>query len=236
MKSYLAKYRDILNDFTDLESGGYRREHKTESKDVHFVGIEQTQAASKRDLSSCSLEELAEQIRSCTACPLGSIRKNAVPGEGSSKPDVMLIGEAPGAQEDESGNPFVGAAGQYLDKWLDAVNLSRTENVFIGNVIKCRPPHNRDPEEAEMKMCFPYLLAQIDVLKPGAILCLGRFAGRKITGMETSLRNMREKVHYFKGVPVIVTYHPSAVLRNPELRRPVWDDLRRLSGLLKKDN
>ncbi|WP_321991791.1 uracil-DNA glycosylase [Marispirochaeta aestuarii] len=232
MNSILSKYRDILDNFEDLEAGGYRREHGTETGVLRLSGRANPEEASAQDLSSCSLEELAGLVRRCSACPLGSLRKNAVPGDGSSKPEVMLIGEAPGGQEDESGKPFVGAAGKYLDKWLDAVHLSRDRNVFIANVIKCRPPGNRDPEESEMKSCFPYLLAQIELLKPRAILCLGRFAGRKITGMETSLRNMREKVHYFQDIPVIVTYHPSAVLRNPELRRPVWDDLRRLSGLI----
>jgi DNA polymerase len=234
MKSILAKYRDILNDFEDFETGAYRRERSAEPENLHSLKKDKGKVPEETDLSACSLDELGRLIRSCSRCPLGSLRKNAVPGEGSSNPEVMLIGEAPGAQEDESGKPFVGAAGQYLDKWLDAVHLSRRENVFIANVIKCRPPNNRDPEESEMKSCFPYLLAQIDLLKPRAILCLGRFAGRKITGMETSLRNMREKLHYFMNIPVIVTYHPSAVLRNPELRRPVWDDLRRLSDIIGK--
>jgi uracil-DNA glycosylase len=231
MNRILTKYRDILNDFEDLHTGTYRRDHGTISGNLQLEGDKAGQKAEK-DIGSYTLDELAEIIRSCKACPLGSLRKNAVPGEGSRKPEVMIIGEAPGGQEDLSGTPFVGAAGQYLDKWLDAVNLSREDNAFITNVIKCRPPNNRDPEEAEMKNCFPYLLAQIDLLQPRAILCLGRFAGRKITGMETSLRIMRESTHSFKGVPVVVTYHPSAVLRNPELRRPVWDDLRRLAGIL----
>lgn len=231
MNRILTKYQDILNDFEDLHSGFYRREHETVSENLRLKG-EAAGRKAEKDIGSYTLDELAEIIRSCRACPLGSLRKNAVPGEGSKNPDVMVIGEAPGGQEDLSGTPFVGAAGQYLDKWLDAVGLSREENVFIANVIKCRPPNNRDPEETEMKSCFPYLLAQINLLQPRVILCLGRFAGRKITGMETSLRIMRESTRSFKGIPVVVTYHPSAVLRNPELRRPVWDDLRRLAGIL----
>lgn len=209
----------------DLQHGSYRRGREVPP-------------APRRPKSSplegvTSIEVLGEMVRSCRACRLGGLRRNAVPGEGSPNPLVMIIGEGPGGGEDETGRPFVGRAGQYLDKWLTAIGLSREKEVFIGNVIKCRPPNNRDPEAEEMEACFPYLLKQIEILKPKNILCLGRFAGRKITGDEqASLSRMRGTIHRFRDIPVVVTYHPSAVLRNAELRRPVWEDLQLLKKLL----
>jgi DNA polymerase len=169
----------------------------------------------------------------CTKCRLHETRRTPVPGAGTANPKVLIIGEAPGAQEDAAGIPFVGRAGKYLDKWLAAIQLSRTEDVFIGNIIKCRPPQNRDPFPDEQAACLPYLRRQIALLKPFSILCLGRIAAQIITGRETSLGRMRGTLHAFEGIPVVVTYHPSAVLRNPgQFRRPVWEDLQRLKKLL----
>ncbi|MFP4567147.1 MAG: uracil-DNA glycosylase, partial [Spirochaetaceae bacterium] len=152
----------------------------------------------------------------------------AVPGMGVLDPLVMIIGEGPGGEEDRKGLPFVGRAGQYLDKWLHAIGLSRERDVYITNIVKCRPPGNRDPQTAEIDACTPYLGRQIDIVRPRSILALGRFAGSRLSGRMDSLGKMRGRTFDFKGVPVVVTYHPSGVLRNPEYRRPVWDDLRRL--------
>jgi DNA polymerase len=146
-------------------------------------------------------------------------------------PLVMVIGEGPGGDEDRQGLPFVGRAGQYLDKWLEALGLSRDRDVYIANIVKCRPPGNRDPQTREIEACTPYLRRQIDIIRPKTILALGRFAAAWLTGSVQSLGKMRGRTFDFKGVPVVVTYHPSGVLRNPEYRRPVWEDLKRLRGI-----
>lgn len=178
-----------------------------------------------------ALAELEEQVRACTLCPLHEGRTNGVPGMGVLDPLVMIIGEGPGAEEDRKGLPFVGRAGQYLDKWLQAIGLSRERDVYIANIVKCRPPGNRDPQTAEIETCTPYLRRQIDIIRPRSILALGRFAGSWLSGQADSLGKMRGRTFDFRGVPVVVTYHPSGVLRNPEYRRPVWEDLKRLREL-----
>ena len=175
-----------------------------------------------------ALAEIEEQVRACVRCPLHEGRTNAVPGMGVLDPLVMVIGEGPGGDEDRQGLPFVGKAGQYLDKWLAALDLSRERDVYITNIVKCRPPGNRDPQTREIEACSPYLRRQIDIIRPKTILALGRFAGSWLTGSTQSLGKMRGRTFDFKGVPVVVTYHPSGVLRNPDYRRPVWEDLKRL--------
>lgn len=174
------------------------------------------------------LDKLAEQIRECSKCPLSAVRMNAVPAEGSLDALVMVIGEGPGADEDRSGRPFVGRAGRYLDKWLDAIGVSRDRNAFIANIVKCRPPQNRDPLPDERAACFPYLERQIELVRPKSILTVGRVSSRVITGVDASMAELRKGEHMFRGIPVFATYHPSAVLRNDALRRPVWEDLKRL--------
>jgi DNA polymerase len=178
-----------------------------------------------------ALAALEEQVRACTLCPLHEGRTNGVPGMGVLDPLVMIIGEGPGAEEDRKGLPFVGRAGQYLDKWLQAIGLSRDRDVYITNIVKCRPPGNRDPQTAEIDSCTPYLRRQIDIIRPRSILAVGRFAGTWLSGQTDSLGRMRGRTFDFRGVPVVVTYHPSGVLRNPEYRRPVWEDLKRLREL-----
>jgi DNA polymerase len=180
------------------------------------------------DARRAALSELEEQVRGCTLCPLHEGRTNGVPGIGVLDPLVMVIGEGPGAEEDRRGLPFVGRAGQYLDKWLAAIGLSRDRDVYITNIVKCRPPGNRDPQPNEIAACTPYLRRQIDIIRPKTILAVGRFAASWLTGQSESLGKLRGRTFDFTGVPVVVTYHPSGVLRNPEYRRPVWDDLRRL--------
>lgn len=172
--------------------------------------------------------ELEEQVRACRLCPLHEGRTTGVPGMGVLDPLVMVIGEGPGAEEDRQGLPFVGRAGQYLDKWLAAIGLSRDRDVYITNIVKCRPPGNRDPQTEEIEACTPYLRRQIDIVRPKTILAVGRFAASWLTGHSDSLGKLRGRTFDYRGVPVVVTYHPSGVLRNPEYRRPVWDDLRRL--------
>ena len=188
---------------------------------------ESAESASRDD----DLQLIASEIASCVRCGLCAGRKTTVPGEGSLQPPVMFVGEGPGEEEDKSGRPFVGAAGQYLDKWIPAIGLRR-EDCFIANVVKCRPPRNREPHPEEIAACLPYLERQVRVVRPGAICCLGRIAATTLLQRTTSLGALRGKVHEWKGIPLVVTYHPSAVLRDNTLRKPVWDDLKLLKAVL----
>ncbi len=177
------------------------------------------------------LSELVAAIRSCNMCPLSAVRNRAVPGVGVLDPLVMVIGEGPGADEDRTGQPFVGRAGQFLDKWLEAIDLSREKNAYITNIVKCRPPQNRDPLPDEREACIPYLERQIALVRPRAILTVGRISGRVVCGVDTSMGELRKQTYQYRGVPVVATYHPSAVLRNETLKRPVWEDLKRLRDI-----
>lgn len=184
---------------------------------------------------SRNLGELADLIEQCRRCGLCEGRKRAVPGQGVMNPLVMVIGEAPGAEEDASGEPFVGPAGKYLDSWLAAIQLYRGRDVFIGNVVKCRPPGNRDPLPEEREACMPYLLRQIEIVRPKAILSVGRISSQILTGVSEGIGRIRSQSrgYTFQGIPLVPTYHPSAVLRTPqEYRRLVWDDLQRLRTII----
>lgn len=180
--------------------------------------------------SSVSLEELLNEIHQCQKCPLGQNRKKIVFGTGNPNADIMLIGEAPGATEDEMGLPFVGEAGQLLDNILAAIDLSR-EQVYICNILKCRPPFNRDPQRDEIEICLPYLRKQIELVNPAFILCLGRISAHTILETQSSLSALRNRVHKKYGVRVIVTYHPAALLRYPEYKRNTWEDVKLLRRL-----
>ncbi len=179
-----------------------------------------------------TLDEIAWKVLACRRCGLCEKRKKAVPGSGMMNPKVMIIGEAPGAEEDVQGEPFVGRAGKYLDSWMGAIKLFRGRDLFLANIVKCRPPGNRDPLPEEQQACLPYLKKQIRIIKPQTILCVGRIASQVITGKSEGIGRLRGGDYSYEGIPVVVTYHPSGVLRNPEYRAPVWDDLKRLSGLL----
>ena len=181
------------------------------------------------------LAMLEERVRACTRCPLHEGRMNAVPGAGVLDPLVMVIGEGPGADEDRRGVPFVGRAGQYLDKWLEAVGLDRQTNAYITNIVKCRPPENRDPRPTESDACLPYLRDQIELIRPRMILSVGRIASGILIGTNAGIGSLRGRTFYYNGIPLIPTYHPSGVLRNPEYKRPVWEDLKRLRALLDQD-
>jgi len=182
------------------------------------------------------LELIESDARSCGACRLAQTRKNAVPGEGSRRPLVMVIGEGPGADEDETGRPFVGKAGQLLDKMLAAIDLSREKNCFIANVIKCRPPNNRDPNPDETAACAPFLARQVRLLKPAFVLCAGRIAAQTLLDTTDGIGKLRGKVSRLNiagmSVPFLATYHPSALLRNEDLKRPAWEDLKLLRTAL----
>ncbi len=171
-----------------------------------------------------SLSDIREQIRACTRCPLYKTATNPVPGEGSATAKLVCVGEAPGASEDQTGRPFVGQAGQLLTKILAAINLSR-EDVFICNVLKHRPPENRNPLPAEVEACRPHLIRQLEVLKPKVIVALGSFAAQTLLETKLPIGKLRGQVHEYLGIPVVVTYHPAALLRNPAWKRPTWEDV-----------
>ncbi len=177
-------------------------------------------------LKSKSLDELYGEIHDCKMCPLGTSRIKFVFGDGNPNADIMLIGEAPGAEEDKAGIPFVGRAGKLLNDILKAINLSR-EEIYIANILKCRPPKNRDPKPEERELCMPYLIKQIELIKPKMILCLGRIAANTLLGTNDSLTKLREKVHEFHGITMMATFHPAALLRNPNWKRPVWEDVQK---------
>jgi uracil-DNA glycosylase family 4 len=174
-----------------------------------------------------TLSELEEAIHDCQKCSLGATRIKFVFGVGDPHAKVLVIGEAPGADEDASGEPFVGRAGQLLNKMLAAVEFKR-EEVFIANILKSRPPNNRDPKPEEVAACEPYLWKQISLIQPKLILCLGRIAGTNLLKINESLGKMRNQDYNFCGIPVVVTYHPAALMRNPDWKHGAWEDLKRL--------
>jgi len=172
-----------------------------------------------------TLEEIAVHVASCTRCALYKSATHHVPGEGNSSAELLCVGEAPGVDEDEQGRPFVGESGQLLTKILSAIQLSR-EDVFICNLLKHRPPGNRDPLPEEVVACRPYLLRQIELVRPRVILALGRFAAQTLLQTTTGIGELRGRIHRFHGVPLIVTYHPAALLRNESWKRPTWEDVK----------
>ena len=178
-----------------------------------------------------TLEAVADAVRVCTRCPLHRTRTNDVFGEGNPNARLMCIGEGPGETEDRLGRPFVGRAGELLDKLLAAIDLPRAE-VYIANIVKSRPPQNRKPLPDEVAACIPFLYRQIAIIRPRVILALGGTAGESLLGVKKSLTELRGKVHRFDGIPLVVTYHPAALLRNPNWKKPTWDDVRIARQLL----
>lgn len=168
----------------------------------------------------------------CRRCRLAEGRTQVVFSDGNPEGRLMVVGEAPGAREDETGLPFVGPAGKLLDLLLASVDLSREESVYICNVLKCRPPGNRDPLPDEIEACTPYLRRQIDLVSPEVILGVGKFAGQFLTGRSSALGKLRGEVYSYEGVPLVVTYHPAALLRNSSWTRATWDDFQLVRRIL----
>jgi len=177
-----------------------------------------------------NLDELYDNIHECQKCALGETRNKFVFGVGNQNADLLLIGEAPGADEDKQGIPFVGRAGKLLTDILKAVNFER-EEVYIANILKCRPPNNRDPLPSEREVCKPYLFRQIELIKPKLILCLGKVASNVLLNTNDSLTKLRSEVHEVHGVNVMVTYHPAALLRNPHWKKGTWEDVQKVRKL-----
>ncbi len=184
-------------------------------------------------LQAGPLQEFYNEIKNCTDCALGDTRTKFVFGVGNPDARLMFVGEAPGRDEDLKGEPFVGRAGQLLDLMLHAIHIKRPE-VYIANVLKCRPPDNRDPKPDEIEKCEPYLLKQIELIKPEVLVALGRYAATLLLRINESLGSMRGKVHRYNNIPLIVTYHPAALLRSPQWKAKAWEDLKHVSALLNK--
>ena len=186
-----------------------------------------------------SMQEIYAAVAQCSACVLGQTRTHPVAGEGpeelsrlTNSVEVMVIGEGPGADEDRQGRPFVGRAGQLLDKMLEAIQLSRKTNCYITNVVKCRPPQNRDPAPEERSCCAAFLDAQIRLLRPKMILVMGRIAAQHLLQTSDGIGKLRGRFFDYQGIPLMPTYHPSALLRDESLKRPAWEDLKRFRARL----
>lgn len=181
--------------------------------------------------SVTKLEELHALIEACRGCSLGHSRLNIVPGEGNPHADLVCCGEAPGQTEDETGRPFVGASGKLLTDILRAISVER-DDAFILNTLKCRPPANRTPEPLELQACSPYLHRQLELIRPKVILALGKPAANTLLNTTAPLGELRGRVHRYRGIPLVVTYHPAALLRNPNLKGDTWNDVRIVRRLL----
>lgn len=169
--------------------------------------------------------QLKEAVANCTGCELHKTRTQGVPGVGDESADWLVIGEAPGADEDAQGEPFVGQAGRLLDAMLAAIGLARGDNVYIANVLKSRPPGNRNPAPEEIAACMPYLERQVQLIQPKIILALGRFAAQTLLDTEEAIGRLRGRVHRYQGIPLVVTYHPAYLLRNLPDKEKAWEDL-----------
>ena len=183
--------------------------------------------AKEKSAAPKSLDDFCDKIKSCTKCDLGCSRNNFVFGAGDPQANLMLIGEAPGREEDLQGKPFVGAAGKLLDKMLEAIHFKR-EEVYIANILKCRPPENRDPRPDEIETCKPYLFQQIELIQPKIILALGRVSAQVLLETKSALGQLRGRFHDFQGIRFMATYHPAALLRYQQYKRPTWEDLQLL--------
>ncbi len=179
---------------------------------------------------AATLAILRDQVSSCTACGLHQGRTRTVFGAGNPRADILFIGEAPGRDEDLQGEPFVGKSGQLLTKIIGAIGFER-DQVYICNILKCRPPNNRDPLPEEVACCEPYLKQQLAAMRPRVICCLGRIAAQTLLKTEASLRTLRATAHFYEGIPVMATYHPAALLRHAAWKRDTWNDVRKLRAL-----
>ena len=183
---------------------------------------------------SQSLAQLRKELGECSRCKLHSTRTHLVYGVGNPSADLMFVGEAPGRDEDQQGIPFVGRAGQLLTKIIEAIDLNR-DDVYIANVIKCRPPNNRNPEPDEIQTCQPFLFGQIDVIQPKVIVALGAFAVRTLLQSEEAISRLRGRVFDYRGAKLVPTFHPAYLLRSPDKKREVWEDMKRVRSMLREE-
>ncbi len=181
---------------------------------------------------AAALSQASSEAMACTRCRLAGGRNSVVFGSGSADADLMFIGEGPGAEEDKQGLPFVGRAGELLTKIIEAIEMRRDE-VYIANIVKCRPPGNRDPQPDEVAACRGFLERQIDLVRPRILVALGRIAAQTLLGTETPIGRLRGQWFAVREVPMMVTYHPAALLRNPSLKRPTWEDMQQVRDRLR---
>jgi len=208
----------------------------SKTPEISFEEMKEQALRESEKVETDKREELAEfyyKCRNCVACHLSKTRRHFVFGAGNAYSDVLVVGEAPGEQEDLQGFPFVGAAGELLTKMLAAIRLER-KDIFIANILKCRPPSNRTPEKPEIASCMPILKKQIEIIKPKVILLLGKTAAQNILKSEKTVGALRGVVHYYGEIPAIVSYHPSALLRDASYKRPAWEDLQKFERLLEE--
>lgn len=224
VKRYLMQQEDLFGNIIYSDAKDLASRKGKEKQPAGEEALEKLKSISEPWVGATTLEELDGMICMCLKCPLGPTRNKFVFGVGNPHADVVLIGEAPGAEEDAQGEPFVGRAGQLLNKILEAVGMTR-EEVYICNIIKCRPPENREPLPSEMETCVPYLWKQLELIKPKIILCLGRVSAQMLLKTNDGLNKLRGKVFDYQGSRVLITYHPAALLRNPGWKRPTWEDM-----------
>lgn len=219
-------HRDRFYDLLDMFQKYLTQQRELFGNEV-LLGTRGEGVLSKLKGEIMTLEELYQSMRQCQRCGLAATRTNLVFGAGKKDADLILIGEAPGEEEDLQGEPFVGRAGQLLNKILQSIGFQRGD-VYIANILKCRPPGNRDPLPEEIRNCEPYLIQQLQIIKPKLILALGRIAAQTLLRTKDPLAKLRGKVHDYQGIKLIVTYHPAALLRYPGLKRPTWEDVQLL--------
>ncbi len=198
-----------------------------------FIDKNQIKAPNSFSFFNHNLNSFKASIENCEKCNLALTRNKFVFGSGDPDADLLLVGEGPGEEEDSSGEPFVGKAGKLLDKILKAIGYVRNDNVFIANIVKCRPPENRNPLPSEIEKCTPYLFKQINLIKPKLIVALGKVAGQTLLKENKLIKEMRNKTYQYHSIPLIVTYHPAALLRNPSLKVDVWEDFQYIRDFIK---
>jgi len=235
LKTQKMIFGDNLLENINMEKKPIKK-NKTESKPIIEIPREKPEEASsffKEPFEKATnIDELYSMINTCKKCPLANTRNKFVFGSGNDNADVMVVGEAPGADEDKQGFPFVGRAGKLLTDILKAIDLDREKHVYIANILKCRPPQNRNPLPAEEEACIPYLYKQIELIKPKAILLMGLVAAQILLKQKLSLTKMRGNVYDINGTKTMVTYHPAALLRNPNWKRPCWEDVQAFKKLV----
>tara|TARA_B100000949_G_C14202767_1_gene416725 strand:- start:85 stop:750 length:666 start_codon:yes stop_codon:yes gene_type:complete len=213
------------------------KEHVMFFRELGVEGVSQDRAWTARPVDVVRAAEAVGQIREelgdCTRCKLHSTRSNIVYGAGDPCAELMFVGEAPGRDEDQQGVPFVGRAGQLLTKIIEAIDLRR-EDVYIANVVKCRPPKNRNPEPDEIETCQPYLFAQIDAIQPKVVVALGAFAVKTLLQSDESISKLRGRTFDYRGAKLIPTFHPAYLLRSPEKKADVWEDMKKVRSLLRE--
>jgi len=223
----------LLLQLKDLVTG--LRHHLEEERAMGFEGWPKSSVPPRKKalspppapLSSLTLEEVREELGDCRRCKLHSTRTNIVFGTGNPKAKLIFVGEGPGRDEDFQGKPFVGLAGQLLTKIIQAIQLTR-EEVYIANIIKCRPPGNRNPEPDEIRTCEPFLIKQLEAIRPKLICALGTFAAQTLLKSEEKISLLRGRFHQYQGISLMPTYHPAYLLRNPNFKRDVWEDMKKI--------